>query len=59
MFKWCRSSRWKATDAFTARLYKQSQLMHTDPIQISNVNIYLLKHKQPSKLYIYWHKTLG
>lgn len=24
--------------------------MQTDPIQISNVNIYLLKHKQPGKL---------
>lgn len=24
--------------------------MQTDPIQISNVNIYLLKHKQPGEL---------
>ncbi len=32
--------------------------MHTNPIQISNVNIYLLKHEQPGILYIYGHKTL-
>jgi len=51
MFKWCRSSRWKATDAFTARLYKQNHCQcRPIQIQISYDNINLLKHKQPGEL---------